>query len=134
MAAQHGDVDSVQYLLKEERAPVPREPAEDNPAILAAHYGHTQVVKELLDSMAGEWGGKEGEQAERGREGADGERQRVERGSRWRGGGRAGGEGERVGAGGEGRRGRGSGWRAGKGEQMQRVEGVEGEQADGWGG
>ncbi|XP_064192700.1 leucine-rich repeat serine/threonine-protein kinase 1 isoform X1 [Anguilla rostrata] len=50
-AAQHGDLESVRYLVREERAPVPREPSEDNPAILAAHFGHPQVVKELLDTM-----------------------------------------------------------------------------------
>ncbi|KAG9352282.1 hypothetical protein JZ751_020695 [Albula glossodonta] len=53
MAAQHGDVESVHYLVREERTPVPKEPGEDNPAILAAHYGHLQVVKELLDSVPG---------------------------------------------------------------------------------
>ncbi|XP_036399603.1 leucine-rich repeat serine/threonine-protein kinase 1 isoform X1 [Megalops cyprinoides] len=53
LAAQHGDVDSVLYLVREERVTVPPEPGEDNPAILAAHYGHPLVVKELLDSMPG---------------------------------------------------------------------------------
>ncbi|XP_067454140.1 leucine-rich repeat serine/threonine-protein kinase 1 isoform X1 [Thunnus thynnus] len=53
VATQHGDLQSVCYLLKEARITVPQEPSNSNPAILAAHYGHTSLVKELLDSIPG---------------------------------------------------------------------------------
>ncbi|XP_038548531.1 leucine-rich repeat serine/threonine-protein kinase 1 isoform X2 [Micropterus salmoides] len=53
IATQHGDLQSLQYLLKEARIPVPQEPSNSNPAILAAYYGHTSLVKELLDSIPG---------------------------------------------------------------------------------
>lgn len=53
MATQYGDLQSVCYLLKEARIPVPLEPSNSNPAVLAAHYGHTDLVKELLDSVPG---------------------------------------------------------------------------------
>uniref|UniRef100_A0A3Q0QPY8 non-specific serine/threonine protein kinase n=1 Tax=Amphilophus citrinellus TaxID=61819 RepID=A0A3Q0QPY8_AMPCI len=43
----------VCYLLKEACIAVPQEPSNSNPAILAAHYGHTNLVKELLDSIPG---------------------------------------------------------------------------------
>lgn len=52
-ATQHGDIESVRYLLKEARISVPQEPSNSNPAILAAYCGHTSVVKELLDSIPG---------------------------------------------------------------------------------
>ena len=53
VATQHGDLESVCYLLKEARVPLPQEPSDNNPAILAAHYGHANLVKELLDSVPG---------------------------------------------------------------------------------
>ncbi|XP_029701634.1 leucine-rich repeat serine/threonine-protein kinase 1-like isoform X2 [Takifugu rubripes] len=53
VAIQHGDQQSVQYLLKEARVPVPLDPSNTNPAILAAHCGHATLVKELLDSVPG---------------------------------------------------------------------------------
>ncbi|TWW67041.1 Leucine-rich repeat serine/threonine-protein kinase 1 [Takifugu flavidus] len=53
VAIQHGDQQSVQYLLKEARVPVPLDPSSTNPAILAAHCGHATLVKELLDSVPG---------------------------------------------------------------------------------
>ncbi|XP_076586819.1 leucine-rich repeat serine/threonine-protein kinase 1 isoform X1 [Chaetodon auriga] len=53
VAVQHGDLQSVCYLLKEARITVPQEPSDTNPAILAAYYGHTSLVKELLDSVPG---------------------------------------------------------------------------------
>uniref|UniRef100_A0A4W6D0S7 Uncharacterized protein n=1 Tax=Lates calcarifer TaxID=8187 RepID=A0A4W6D0S7_LATCA len=53
VATQHGDLESVCYLLKEARISVPLEPSNSNPAILAAYYGHTSLVKELLDSIPG---------------------------------------------------------------------------------
>ncbi|XP_069384545.1 leucine-rich repeat serine/threonine-protein kinase 1 isoform X2 [Paralichthys olivaceus] len=52
-ATQHGDLESVRYLLKEARISVPQEPSNSNPAILAAYCGHTSLVKELLDSIPG---------------------------------------------------------------------------------
>ncbi|XP_030622224.1 LOW QUALITY PROTEIN: leucine-rich repeat serine/threonine-protein kinase 1 [Chanos chanos] len=51
LASQHGDVESVRFLLKEVKVPVPLEPSEENPAILAAHYGQPAVVTELLSSI-----------------------------------------------------------------------------------
>uniref|UniRef100_A0A8C9V6H9 non-specific serine/threonine protein kinase n=1 Tax=Scleropages formosus TaxID=113540 RepID=A0A8C9V6H9_SCLFO len=51
LAARHGDTESVQYLVGEVKVPIPREPSEDNPAILAAHFGHSKVVKVLLDAL-----------------------------------------------------------------------------------
>ncbi|KAM8762163.1 leucine-rich repeat serine/threonine-protein kinase 1 [Acanthopagrus schlegelii] len=53
VAIQNGDLQSVCYLLKEARITVPQEPSDTNPAILAAYYGHTSLVKELLDSIPG---------------------------------------------------------------------------------
>ncbi|XP_070704804.1 leucine-rich repeat serine/threonine-protein kinase 1 [Pempheris klunzingeri] len=51
VATRHDDLQSVCYLLKEARITVPQEPSNTNPAILAAYYGHTSLVKELLDSI-----------------------------------------------------------------------------------
>ncbi|XP_006810236.1 leucine-rich repeat serine/threonine-protein kinase 1-like, partial [Neolamprologus brichardi] len=53
VATQYGDLQSVCYLLKEACIPVPLEPSNSNPAVLAAHCGHTDLVKELLDSVPG---------------------------------------------------------------------------------
>nr|XP_020479276.1 leucine-rich repeat serine/threonine-protein kinase 1 [Monopterus albus] len=53
MATKHGDLESVCYLLKEACIAVPPEPCNNNPVILAAYYGHTSLVKELLDSIPG---------------------------------------------------------------------------------
>lgn len=53
MATQHGDLQSVCYLLKVAHITVPQEPSNSNPAILAAYYGYTSLVKELLDSIPG---------------------------------------------------------------------------------
>ncbi|KAM9765342.1 leucine-rich repeat serine/threonine-protein kinase 1 [Menidia menidia] len=51
LATRHGDLESVHYLLKEARVSVPQEPSHSNPAIVAAHHGHTSLVKALLDSV-----------------------------------------------------------------------------------
>ncbi|XP_051969455.1 leucine-rich repeat serine/threonine-protein kinase 1 [Xyrauchen texanus] len=51
VATQNGDVESVRFLLKEARVVVPQEPSDEHPAILAAHYGHQTVIRELLDSI-----------------------------------------------------------------------------------
>lgn len=53
VAVQHGDLQSVCYLLKEARVNVPQEPSNTNPAILAAYYGHSSLVRELLDAIPG---------------------------------------------------------------------------------
>ncbi|XP_056135379.1 leucine-rich repeat serine/threonine-protein kinase 1 [Lampris incognitus] len=52
-ATQHGDLESVRYLMREARVTLPPEPTDDNPAVLAAFYGHIDLVKELLDSVPG---------------------------------------------------------------------------------
>ncbi|KAF7666866.1 hypothetical protein LDENG_00091190 [Lucifuga dentata] len=53
VAAEHGDLQSVRYLLKEAHIPVPPEPSNSHPAIIAASSGHTSLVRELLDSASG---------------------------------------------------------------------------------
>lgn len=53
VAIKNQDLQSVHYLLKEAQVSVPEEPSNTHPAILAAYYGHTALVKELLDSLAG---------------------------------------------------------------------------------
>ncbi|CAN9506910.1 unnamed protein product [Ophioblennius macclurei] len=53
VASHHGDLQSVHYLLKEARVSVPLEPSNSNPAIVAAYYGHAELVKELLESIPG---------------------------------------------------------------------------------
>nr|XP_061819726.1 leucine-rich repeat serine/threonine-protein kinase 1 isoform X2 [Nerophis lumbriciformis] len=53
VAAQHGDVQGVHYLLKEAHVSVPSEPSKQNPAMVAAYYGHGSVVQVLLDSTPG---------------------------------------------------------------------------------
>ncbi|XP_028999543.1 leucine-rich repeat serine/threonine-protein kinase 1 isoform X2 [Betta splendens] len=53
VAAQFGDLESVRYLLKEAFIAVPHEPSSSHPAIVAAHYGYSCLVKELLDSIPG---------------------------------------------------------------------------------
>ncbi|XP_073917852.1 leucine-rich repeat serine/threonine-protein kinase 1 isoform X4 [Castor canadensis] len=53
ISAAHGDLESVRCLLTEKRVELPTEPTDDNPAVVAAHFGHTEVVQELLESLAG---------------------------------------------------------------------------------
>ncbi|XP_074522271.1 leucine-rich repeat serine/threonine-protein kinase 1 isoform X2 [Halichoeres trimaculatus] len=53
VATQHDDLQSVCYLLKEAHVPVPVQLTNNNPAILAAYYGHTNLVRELLDAIPG---------------------------------------------------------------------------------
>ncbi|XP_014858767.1 PREDICTED: leucine-rich repeat serine/threonine-protein kinase 1 [Poecilia mexicana] len=53
VATQHCDLVSVCYLLKEARITVPQELSLSNPAVLAAHGGNTNLLKELLDSIPG---------------------------------------------------------------------------------
>ncbi|XP_064422034.1 leucine-rich repeat serine/threonine-protein kinase 1 [Latimeria chalumnae] len=52
LAAAHGDLEAVQYLLKEAKVSLLREPSDHNPAVLAASYGHEDIVKELLESLS----------------------------------------------------------------------------------
>ncbi|CAL9701299.1 unnamed protein product [Knipowitschia caucasica] len=51
LAAQYEDNESVRYLLKEAQVSVPWEPTERHPAMVAAHYGHVALVRQLLDSV-----------------------------------------------------------------------------------
>ncbi|XP_038602280.1 leucine-rich repeat serine/threonine-protein kinase 1 isoform X2 [Tachyglossus aculeatus] len=51
ITAAYGDLEVVKYLLKEKLVELPTEPNDDNPAVVAAYFGHTDIVKELLDSL-----------------------------------------------------------------------------------
>ncbi|XP_048338175.1 leucine-rich repeat serine/threonine-protein kinase 1 isoform X2 [Sphaerodactylus townsendi] len=51
ISAAYGDLQVVRYLLKEVCVTLPTEPNDDNPAVLAAYFGHSDVVTELLDSL-----------------------------------------------------------------------------------
>lgn len=53
IAAAYGDLHAVRYLLKEALVVLPTEPNDDNAAVVAAYFGHKDVVKELLDSLHG---------------------------------------------------------------------------------
>ncbi|XP_020819364.1 leucine-rich repeat serine/threonine-protein kinase 1 isoform X1 [Phascolarctos cinereus] len=53
ITAAYGDLEAVRYLLKEKFVELPTEPNDDNPAVVAAYFGHMDVVKELLDSLLG---------------------------------------------------------------------------------
>uniref|UniRef100_G1PJL3 Roc domain-containing protein n=1 Tax=Myotis lucifugus TaxID=59463 RepID=G1PJL3_MYOLU len=53
IAAAYGDLETVRYLLTERQVALPTEPTDDNPAVVAAHFGHTEVVQELLESFRG---------------------------------------------------------------------------------
>ncbi|XP_074090335.1 leucine-rich repeat serine/threonine-protein kinase 1 isoform X3 [Macrotis lagotis] len=53
ITAAYGDLEAVRYLLKEKFVQLPTEPNDDNPAVVAAYFGHMDVVKELLDSLLG---------------------------------------------------------------------------------
>ncbi|XP_060116064.1 leucine-rich repeat serine/threonine-protein kinase 1 [Heteronotia binoei] len=53
ISAAYGDLQAVKYLLKEGYVTLPTEPNDDNPAVLAAYFGHHDVVRELLDSLPG---------------------------------------------------------------------------------
>ncbi|KAJ7311344.1 hypothetical protein JRQ81_006960 [Phrynocephalus forsythii] len=53
LSAAYGDLQAVKYLLKEACVMVPLEPNDDNPAVMAAHFGHKDVAQELLDSVLG---------------------------------------------------------------------------------
>lgn len=53
VAVTYGDLETVRYLLTEKRVELPTEPTDDNPAVVAAHFGHTEVVQELLESYRG---------------------------------------------------------------------------------
>lgn len=51
ISAACGDSPSVRYLLHEAQVLLPTEPNDDNPAVIAAHYGHGDSVALLLDSL-----------------------------------------------------------------------------------
>ncbi|XP_039628634.1 leucine-rich repeat serine/threonine-protein kinase 1 [Polypterus senegalus] len=53
VAAANGDVVSVQYLLTEVKVELSQELTDDNPAVVAAYYGHKDIIKMLLNSVAG---------------------------------------------------------------------------------
>lgn len=53
LSAASGDLEAVRYLLTERGVELPTEPTDDNPAVLAAQLGHTDVVRELLESLPG---------------------------------------------------------------------------------
>ncbi|XP_034640793.1 leucine-rich repeat serine/threonine-protein kinase 1 [Trachemys scripta elegans] len=53
IASAYGDLHAVRYLLKEALVGLPTEPNDDNPAVVAAYFGHEDIVKELLDSLLG---------------------------------------------------------------------------------
>lgn len=53
ISAAHGDLETVRFLLTEKRVELPMEPTDDNPAVVAAHFGHAEVVHELLESLSG---------------------------------------------------------------------------------
>ncbi|XP_061451971.1 leucine-rich repeat serine/threonine-protein kinase 1 isoform X1 [Rhineura floridana] len=53
LSAAYGDLEAVKYLLKEVCVTVPLEPNDDNPAVVAAYFGHADIAKELLDSFIG---------------------------------------------------------------------------------
>ncbi|XP_077796593.1 leucine-rich repeat serine/threonine-protein kinase 1 isoform X3 [Macaca mulatta] len=51
--AAYGDLEMVRYLLSERLVELPTEPMDDNPAVVAAYFGHTAIVQELLESLPG---------------------------------------------------------------------------------
>ncbi|XP_036699621.1 leucine-rich repeat serine/threonine-protein kinase 1 isoform X6 [Balaenoptera musculus] len=53
ISAAYGDLETVRYLLTERLVELPTEPTDDNPAVVAAQFGHTDVVQELLESLPG---------------------------------------------------------------------------------
>ncbi|XP_068131196.1 leucine-rich repeat serine/threonine-protein kinase 1 isoform X2 [Hyperolius riggenbachi] len=52
ITAAYGDLPSVRYLLHEAKVVLPTEPNDDNPAVIAAHFGHGDAVTLLLDSLS----------------------------------------------------------------------------------
>ncbi|XP_067873774.1 leucine-rich repeat serine/threonine-protein kinase 1 isoform X2 [Heterodontus francisci] len=53
ITASYGDTEMVQYLLQETQVELSKELSDGNPAIIAAHQGHEEVVKVLLNSTRG---------------------------------------------------------------------------------
>ncbi|KAM4748202.1 leucine-rich repeat serine/threonine-protein kinase 1 [Rhinophrynus dorsalis] len=51
ITSAYGDQPSVRYLLQEAQAILPTEPSDDNPAVMAAYFGHGETVILLLDSL-----------------------------------------------------------------------------------
>ncbi|XP_026528814.1 leucine-rich repeat serine/threonine-protein kinase 1 [Notechis scutatus] len=53
LSTTYGDLLAVRYLLKETGVTISPEPSDDNPAVVAAYFGHKDVVQELLESFLG---------------------------------------------------------------------------------
>ncbi|XP_069481127.1 leucine-rich repeat serine/threonine-protein kinase 1 isoform X2 [Ambystoma mexicanum] len=53
IAAEFGDLQTVNYLLQDALVEVPVEATDDNPAVVAAYCGRRDTAKVLLDSLAG---------------------------------------------------------------------------------
>lgn len=53
ISAAYGDLETVRYLLTKRQVRLSTEPTDDNPAVVAALFGHTDVVQELLESLPG---------------------------------------------------------------------------------
>uniref|UniRef100_UPI00398E8825 leucine-rich repeat serine/threonine-protein kinase 1 n=1 Tax=Pristiophorus japonicus TaxID=55135 RepID=UPI00398E8825 len=53
ITASYGDTEMVQYLLQEARVELSKELNDGNPAIIAAHQGHEEVIRVLLNSIPG---------------------------------------------------------------------------------
>ncbi|XP_061613512.1 leucine-rich repeat serine/threonine-protein kinase 1 isoform X4 [Phyllopteryx taeniolatus] len=53
VVSQYGDARSVRYLLQEAEVRVPTEVSDQNPAVVAAHSGHSAVLRILLDAIPG---------------------------------------------------------------------------------
>ncbi|KAG8440734.1 hypothetical protein GDO86_006466 [Hymenochirus boettgeri] len=51
ITAAYGDLPSVRYLLQEAQVVLPTEPSDDNPVVMAAYFGHGDIVTLLLDSL-----------------------------------------------------------------------------------
>ncbi|ELK02289.1 Leucine-rich repeat serine/threonine-protein kinase 1 [Pteropus alecto] len=53
ISAAYGDLETVRYLLTNRQVRLSTEPTDDNPAVVAALFGHMDVVQELLESLPG---------------------------------------------------------------------------------
>ncbi|XP_026565039.1 leucine-rich repeat serine/threonine-protein kinase 1 isoform X1 [Pseudonaja textilis] len=53
LSTTYGDLLAVRYLLKETGVTISPEPNDDNPAVVAAYFGHKDIAQELLESFLG---------------------------------------------------------------------------------